>query len=98
VEGKRIRLRFLSTLKHAFGEDDRIVELVGGATVADLLRLLSSTCGKDIPRLLFEGGTDRTRNDLLILVNDTDIDVLDGIDTALSDNDEVVLMPITHGG
>jgi molybdopterin converting factor small subunit len=38
------------------------------------------------------------RPNALILVSGTEVGALDGIDTMLSDGDEVVFLPVAHGG
>ena len=38
------------------------------------------------------------KTNALILVNDREISVLDGLETKLSDGDEVVFVPVVHGG
>ncbi|MHA1429195.1 MAG: MoaD/ThiS family protein [Candidatus Freyarchaeota archaeon] len=35
---------------------------------------------------------------IIVLVNERDIDVLQGLDTKLQDGDEVVLLSAVHGG
>ncbi len=36
--------------------------------------------------------------DALLLKNGVDIGLLDGLDTVLKDNDEIVVLPLVHGG
>jgi len=38
------------------------------------------------------------KNTVLILVNEREISVLNGLDTLLYNNDEVVFIPVAHGG
>jgi molybdopterin converting factor small subunit len=85
-------------MKHAVDLHEGTVEVSDGATVGDLLRILSGAYGEEVLGYLFEEDHTTIRNDVLILVNDTDIGALDGLDTLLSENDEVILMPISHGG
>jgi molybdopterin converting factor small subunit len=85
-------------LKHTLDHDERTIEIRNGATIGDLLRLLSVTYDEDFLTYLFENDRETIRNDVLILVNDRDIGALDGADTILSEDDEVVFMPISHGG
>jgi MoaD family protein len=94
---KRIKLRFLSTMKELVGKGDNSIEVDARATVDDLLRILL-TRYDNITNLLFEENKKSVRNDILILVNDVDINVLDGLKTFLSEDDEVALIPIAHGG
>jgi len=35
---------------------------------------------------------------VLMLINDREISVLNGIDTLINDGDEVVFIPVAHGG
>ncbi len=98
MQNKRIRLRFLSTMRHIVGENEKVIEISKEATVGDLLRLILTTYSKRITTFLFEEDNKSVRNDILILINDVDMNVLEGIDTVLSEEDEVTLMPIAHGG
>ena len=98
MQGYKVRLRFLSTMMHTLKHYETTIEVSDGATIGDLLRILSVAYGEDILIYLFEEDRTTIRNDVLILVNDTDIGALDGADTILSENDEVIFMPISHGG
>lgn len=98
MQNKRIRLRFLSTMRHIVGENEKVIEISKEATVGDLLRLILTTYDKKITTFLFEEDNKSVRNDILILINDVDMGVLEGLDTVLSEKDEVTLMPIAHGG
>jgi len=53
----------------------------------------------DMKTSLINPQTDGTlKANALILVNDREISVLNGIDTPVNDGDEVVFIPIVHGG
>jgi molybdopterin converting factor small subunit len=85
-------------MKQVVGEKDRIITLNENATVVDLLRLVSMTYNGNLATLLFEDDKISIRNDVLVLINDAEINVLEGDKTTLSEGDEVALMPIAHGG
>ncbi|TFG14299.1 hypothetical protein EU537_03705 [Candidatus Thorarchaeota archaeon] len=34
----------------------------------------------------------------LVLINEQDVEILNGLDTALNSNDEIVILPLIHGG
>jgi MoaD family protein len=56
---------------------------------------------EEIPRLkrvLIDPEFQDPRPNALILVNGKEISVLNGLDTALEDGDEVVFVPVVHGG
>lgn len=56
---------------------------------------------EELPALkgaLFDPELGDPRPNSLILVNGREVSVLNGLDTILNDGDEVVLIPILHGG
>jgi sulfur-carrier protein len=69
---------------------------VGGANVGEALRALVAMHA-ETERQLFspEGDLNRYVN---VYLNDEDVRVLDGLDTAVSDGDTVVILPAMAGG
>jgi MoaD family protein len=67
-----------------------------GATVGDVLRALTAL-HPDTEGQLFgpDGDLNRYVN---VYLNDEDVRVLDGLDTAISDSDTVVILPAMAGG
>jgi sulfur-carrier protein len=67
-----------------------------GGTVGEVLRALTSQ-HPDTESQLFgeEGDLNRYVN---VYLNDEDVRVLDGLDTAVSDGDTVVILPAMAGG
>jgi molybdopterin converting factor small subunit len=51
-----------------------------------------------LKRILTVAGLNEHSSSLLILVNEKDSSVLNGLETPLQDGDEVVLIPVIHGG
>jgi molybdopterin converting factor small subunit len=54
-----------------------------------------------LPRLeaaLIDSGSGGPRRNVLVLVNGREIGVLDGFETVVADGDEVVFVPVAHGG
>jgi molybdopterin converting factor small subunit len=51
-----------------------------------------------IARAVIDPELEDPRPNTLILVNGKEISVLDGLETMLKDGDEVVLVPVIHGG
>jgi molybdopterin converting factor small subunit len=98
VEKTKVRVKFLSTMREAAGQDDNFVVIGENSTVADLLKLISATYNRNVAALLFEEGRATVRSDTLVLVNDVEISVLEGDGTRLVEGDEISLMPIAHGG
>ncbi len=51
-----------------------------------------------LKRALIDPELDDPRTNVLLLVNGKDSGVLDGLDTMLKDEDELVIIPVVHGG
>jgi molybdopterin synthase sulfur carrier subunit len=47
---------------------------------------------------LFDPVSGKPRTNMLVLVNGQEIGVLDGLETVVKDGDEVVFVPVIHGG
>ena len=67
-----------------------------GSTVGEVLRSLAEAHPGTSSQLIAERG-DQNRNDN-VNRNDEDVRVLDGLDTAVSDGDTVVILPAMAGG
>ena len=76
-------------LSRALGKSINIE--TGSITVSRLLELLQARMPpSDEPTL--------SRANTLVAVNGIEVSALEGKDTALSDNDTITLIPISHGG
>ena len=91
-----VTVRFVGSLRHFSGAGE--VELgCGDVSVAELVTELV----KEVPgmeRSLVDRQLDDPRPNALILVNGREIGVLDGLETRVRDGDEVVFVPVVHGG
>jgi sulfur-carrier protein len=68
---------------------------VQGSTVGEVLDSLYERYGELRSRIAEDGGLRRFVN---VYVGDEDIRFLDGLDTAVSDGDEVTILPAVAGG
>ncbi len=65
------------------------------------LRSLVDSLSKQMPELkhtFCDHELNDARSNSLILVNGREISILDGYDTKLVDGDEIVFVPVVHGG
>jgi molybdopterin synthase sulfur carrier subunit len=72
------------------------VEIDDGSTVKDLLDRLCSSHPRLKTALFEESG--RVREYVILMKNRKDIDSFDGLETTLSDGDEVAILPPVAGG
>jgi MoaD family protein len=68
----------------------------GGSTVGEVLRALTSA-HPDTESQLFGADGDLNRY-VNVYLNDEDVRVLDGLETGVSDDDTVVILPAMAGG
>ncbi|HID91340.1 TPA: molybdopterin synthase sulfur carrier subunit [Candidatus Bathyarchaeota archaeon] len=68
------------------------------ATVSELVRELARQLGEEGREILLDPVTKDPRTSCLIVVNGREISALDGLRTRLEGGDQVVFMPIFHGG
>ena len=90
-------VKFVGSLRHVSGVNELAVTLKEGFSVKELMTKIAG----DLPKLkqsLFDPQLEDPRLNALILVNGREISVLDGLKTALRNGDEVVFVPVVHGG
>jgi molybdopterin synthase sulfur carrier subunit len=92
-----VTVRFIGSLR-AFAKRSKFsMEL--GKTVS--LREVIIRIVEEQPKLkraLIDSELDDPRTNSLMLVNGKEISVLKGLDTKLKDGDELILIPVVHGG
>ena len=92
-----VTIKFIGALRHISGKTELTINLKKGMALKDLL----SKMGEEMPQLE-KTFSDQQPNDstsnALILVNGREISVLNGLETKLSDGDEIVFVPVVHGG
>jgi molybdopterin synthase sulfur carrier subunit len=93
-----LTVKFIGALRHITGQPKLSFNFAQNFSIKDLILQLTV----DKPQLkanLISQQTDGTlKTNALILVNDREISVLSGLNTQLQDGDEIVFIPVVHGG
>jgi sulfur-carrier protein len=92
-----VTLRFLGALRHTSGKDTATLECKEDASVLDLVKAISKKSSA-LRRNLLDEQLETPTPTALILVNGREISVLDGLATKVKDGDEIVFVPVVHGG
>ena len=92
-----VTLRFLGALRHASGKDTDTLECEEGASILDLVKAISKK-STSLRRNLLDEQLETPQPNALILVNGREISVLEGLATKVKDGDEIVFVPVVHGG
>jgi molybdopterin synthase sulfur carrier subunit len=92
-----VKLTFLGALRHACGKNSLSIDCPDPLSVLDLVCSVSQQA-PSLRRNLIDEQLDEPKPNALILVNGKEISVLNGLQTTLRDGDEVVFVPVVHGG
>jgi MoaD family protein len=93
-----VNVKFIGALRHITGNPKISIDYTAGLTVKDLILKLVAETPEMKASLIDQQADGALKTNALILVNDREISVLKGLDTQLSKGDEVVFVPVVHGG
>lgn len=92
-----VSVRFVGSLRNAAGKNKINVEFEKPAKLKEIVDKIVEKKPK-LRRALIDVELGDPRVNALVLVNDKDVSVLDGLETVVKDGDEVVFVPVLHGG
>jgi MoaD family protein len=92
-----LTIKFVGALRHLSGKTNTTLDVEDGASIRTVVDAISL----QIPALkhtFTDSDLNDSRSNSLVLVNGVEISVLAGYDTKVADGDEVVFIPVVHGG
>jgi sulfur-carrier protein len=90
-------LKFLGALRHASGKETLTLNCQKNASIMDIVNEISR--GAPVFRQsLINEQLQKPKPNALILINGREISILDNLETKIEDGDEVVFVPVVHGG
>jgi MoaD family protein len=92
-----ITVKFVGGFRSISGKSKLTLEFEGTVPLRKTIREIAEKLPK-LKRILVDPELKDPRPNTLILVNGKEISVLNGLDTTLADGDEVVFVPVVHGG
>lgn len=92
-----VKVRFYAHLRKLSEKPEININVSGQIRLGGFLKMLANSVKKELRSQLFDE-KDRIRSGLLILVNESEISALEGLNTKISNNDTVVILPFIHGG
>lgn len=93
-----VNIKFIGALRKASGKSKTSISYTPGLTVKSLILKIAEETPEVKTDILEMQADGNLKTSALILVNDREISVLKGLETPLSDGDEVVFVPVVHGG
>lgn len=93
-----VTVKFVGALRHVAGKSEVIIDCSTNFSVKELIQKIIIDIPEIKTNIINQHTADTVKNNSLILVNDREISVLNGIATMLADGDRVVFIPVVHGG
>jgi len=93
-----VKVKFLGVFRQFSKRKHVLVKLEEPATVRKVIQKLIEAFSSEFKRGLVDPELEDPRPNALILVNGKEISVLQGLETEVNDGNEVVLVPVSHGG
>lgn len=88
----------LGPLNEIIGRSEFTIETENQARVIDVLNLLAEKYGKTFRDYVFSPNTGKINSYLIFSINGVNIASLKGIETIISDDDELLILSATGGG
>jgi sulfur-carrier protein len=92
-----ITVKLIGALRHLSGKTQLTVNYQEGASLKKLIKQMSEEM-PSLKRTFSDNELNNSRSNSLILINGREISVLNGYETKLNNGDEVVFVPVVHGG
>ncbi|MEM2249778.1 MAG: MoaD/ThiS family protein [Candidatus Bathyarchaeia archaeon] len=93
----KVNVRFVGSFRNITKKDKITLELSEGVQLKEAVKQIIEKF-PNMERALIDQELGDPRPNALIIVNDREISVLKGLETVLKDGDEVVFVPVSHGG
>ncbi len=90
-----VRVKLTGVLRGRLGKDEISVEASESVKLKEFLKELRTKI-PDLREAVEEDGSLTTS--YIVFLNDVDYRLLGGLDYVLKDNDEIFLVPVSHGG
>ena len=93
-----VKVRFLGVFQRLTGKKSCELDLQEPATVKDVVAKLLDEFSGELETVLVDSQLDDPRPNALILVDGKEVSALQGLETKVKDGQEIVFLPMVHGG
>jgi molybdopterin synthase sulfur carrier subunit len=90
-------VKFIGSFRSISGKDKLAIKLANSAPLRNVVKKIVHELPK-LKQALIDPELGEPRTSALILVNGKEISVLQGLETVIKDGDELVFVPVLHGG
>ena len=93
-----VKVKLLGVFRELSGKSQVTMEFQEAITVRKVVQTLIETLPSGFKEAIIDPELDDPRPNALIIINGKEIGVLHGLQTVLDDDDEMILLPVAHGG
>jgi MoaD family protein len=94
----KVKVHYLGFIKNLINQSEDEFELEEGASLSELLNKIAGIYGSPFQKEFYEKGMKDVKMGFVVTVNGVLIGQLQGMDTQLSNGDNVILMSLMSGG
>ena len=92
-----LTIKFIGALRHISGKTEFTLSFQEGISIKKLVNKITQEF-PELKHTFSDQELNDSRSNSLVLINGREISVLDGYETKLKDGDEIVFVPVVHGG
>lgn len=92
-----VTVKLVGALRHLARRSQLELKYLNGLTLEQVIKQMSLEMS-GVQSTFSDRELNDSASNSLVLINGTEISVLDGFETKLCDGDEIVFVPIVHGG
>jgi len=93
-----VKVTLLGVFRGLSGKGQLLIELEKPVVVREVIQKLVESFPPEFNRVLIDPELNDPRPNALILINGKEIGVLEGLETEVKEDNEIVLVPVSHGG
>ena len=94
----KIRIRFFGIFKKTYGNEQILLELRPREKLGEVIHRIAES-SPELRRILIDPEPEDPRPNAIIILNGKEASILEkGLETEVENNDEIVLIPVIHGG
>ena len=99
IPSQAVPVKLIGVLGSAAGNREIMLPAPNGLSVQELISMLLKKVGNKFFRdLLVDAGTEDPRPNVIVLLNDQDCNIFDGLESRVEPGTRVTIIPVAHGG
>jgi len=92
-----VKIKLLGVFRRTYGSSEVNLKIEDNVHLREIIQRLAAS-SEDFRRVLIDPELESPLPNAVILLNGKDISALNGLETPIMHGDEIVLIPVIHGG